>query len=63
MQTKTYIVKNNIEFATYLKWSMIKYTVAGDMLIFFLVDDSDNKFFKLVQDFTLMNVRFTINQN
>lgn len=59
MYTRTYYIKNNIEFATYLKWNMVKHTVIGDILVFFLEDDSDNKFFKLVQDFTT----FTFSKN
>ncbi len=59
MYTRTYYIKNNIEFAFYLEQNMVKYTVIGDILVFFLVDNSDNKFFKLVQDFTT----FTFSKN
>lgn len=42
---------------------MVKHTVAGDKLIIFFVDNSDNKFFNLICEFTMMNTQLTIHKN
>jgi hypothetical protein len=56
MSNRTYFVYANEEFASYLRWNLISHTFDGNEIIFQLYDDSDNKFFKLIQDFTIFMV-------